>query len=187
MPRPSSIDRLPPEVRELIGKLRRDGRTIDEILGKLTELDAPGAQQISRSALGRHVKGLDQVAEEIQRTRAVANAIVDRFGAEPENKTARLNIELMHSLLMKLMMGDGEKPVELGSQDAYFLGTALQRLSQAAKIDVDRDAKIRERVKAEMAEKTTAAAQQATGTLKRAGLSAETIATIEREILGIVR
>ncbi|WP_119301129.1 DUF3486 family protein [Dongia deserti] len=188
MPRPSSIMRLPGEVRELIGQLRRDGHTIDEILDKLRELKAPGAQDVSRSALGRHIQGLDKIVADIQRTRTIADAIVQRLGDAPESKTARLNIELMHGLVMKLMTGDGsDEPVKLDAQEAYFAATALQRLAQAAKVDVEREVKIRERVKAEIAERATETAKQAAGTLKKAGLSAETIATVEREILGIVR
>lgn len=187
MARRSTIDKLPAELRELIGKLRQNGRTIDEILAKLNELSA----DVSRSALGRHVKQLDAIGEEIRRTRAIADAIVQRFGDAPESRTARLNIELMHGLVMKLMIGEGDdgKPVTLEPQDAYFLGTALQRLSQASKIDVDREVKIRERVKAEMAEKAAAAVDQAADKVAKAGgrkLDPETLRAIRQEIYGIV-
>ncbi|WP_162917649.1 DUF3486 family protein [Dongia deserti] len=184
MPRPSSVDRLPVEVRELIGQLRRDGHTIDEILDKLRELDA----DVSRSALGRHIQGLDKIVADIQRTRTIADAIVQRLGDAPESKTARLNIELMHGLVMKLMTGDGsDEPVKLDAQEAYFAATALQRLAQAAKVDVEREVKIRERVKAEIAEKAEKAVKQTAGELTKAGLSADTIRKIETEILGIAR
>lgn len=182
--RPSSIDKLPEPVRELIGKLRRAGCSIDQILGKLHELDNADAQGVSRSALGRHVKSLDQVAAHIQETRAIANAVIDKIGDAPEGKSARLNIELMHSLLMRLMMGDGD----LTPQDSYFLGTALQRLSQAQKIDVDRELKIRDQVKREMAEKAAAAVDQVAEKVAKAGgarLAPETLRAIREEIYGI--
>ena len=38
MARPSKIDRLPQELRDAIGDLRRQGRTIDEILAHLRSL-----------------------------------------------------------------------------------------------------------------------------------------------------
>ena len=57
MARPSTIQRLPTEVRELIAELREEGRTIDEVLEKLRELRL----DVSRSALGRHVKQLDAI------------------------------------------------------------------------------------------------------------------------------
>src|SRR5690606_36749791 len=139
MPRPSSIDRLPPEIREEIGRLRARGRTIDEILAKLRELDV----DVSRSALGRHVKQLDQIGEELRRSRAIAEAMVERFGDAPESKVARLNIELAHALVMKCMVGEDGDTVELSPREAQFVSDALYRLSKAAKEDVEREVKIR--------------------------------------------
>lgn len=183
MARPSTIQRLPAEVRETIGRLREQGRTIDEILGKLRELEV----QVSRSALGRHVQRIDAVAEEIRKSRAVAEAIVQRFGEAPESKTARLNIELAHALVMKCMVGEDGRAVTLAPREAQFVADALYRLSRAAKDDVDREIKIRDKVRAEIAAKASATAKQAQAELKKAGLSAETIRRIETEILGIAR
>ena len=63
MPRPSSISRLPAEIRDKIGALRAEGRTIDEIVAKLEELNV----DVSRSALGRHCKRLESVQANIRR------------------------------------------------------------------------------------------------------------------------
>jgi hypothetical protein len=71
----STVSRLPAEVRELIGRLRRDGRTIDEILAKLHELDV----SISRSALARHTRKLDAIGAQLHHSRAIAEALVARF------------------------------------------------------------------------------------------------------------
>tara|TARA_B000000460_G_C21481316_1_gene377159 strand:- start:26 stop:271 length:246 start_codon:yes stop_codon:yes gene_type:complete len=73
---PSSIDRLLPSIQELIGRLRREGRTIDEIRAKLMELDV----DVSRSALGRHVKSLADVQRRMRDSREIANALVNQFG-----------------------------------------------------------------------------------------------------------
>jgi hypothetical protein len=53
---PSTIDRLPAELRELIASRRAAGRHIDEILA---ELAAAGAPKVSRAALGRYTQSLD--------------------------------------------------------------------------------------------------------------------------------
>src|SRR6185312_16084101 len=95
MSRRSSIDRLPAEIRETIADLRDKGVTIDQILDALRELGAV----VSRSALGRHVKRLDEIAERMRHSRAVADALVKRLGDAPETKQARLNIELTHSII----------------------------------------------------------------------------------------
>ena len=59
MARPSSIDQLPETVRAEIGRLRQNGRTIDEILAHLRKLD--GIAPISRSALGRHLQHMEKL------------------------------------------------------------------------------------------------------------------------------
>jgi hypothetical protein len=96
MPRPSTIDRLPGQVRELIGKLRQDrGLTIDEILDHLRQLDV----EVSRSALGRHVKGLAKMGERLRRSRAMAEGLARQLGDAPGDQVARVNIELLHSFI----------------------------------------------------------------------------------------
>jgi|SRR6266404_1401463 len=183
MGKPSTIDRLPDEVREQIGVLRQQGRTIDEILAKLRELDV----DVSRSALGRHVKQLDAIGEEIRRSRGIAEQLVQRFGEAPENRTARLNIELMHGLVMKLLVGEDGAAVNLDGKEAFFIASSLQKLAQAGKQDVERESKIKADFRAEFEAKAIAAAKAADGTLKKAGLSEEARRVIETEILGIVR
>lgn len=59
MARFSIVDRLPAAHRDLIGRLRRDGRTIDEILAELRMREVP----LSRSALGRYLRRLEAGSE----------------------------------------------------------------------------------------------------------------------------
>lgn len=151
--RPSSIDKLPAEVRELIGQLREQGVTIDDILAKLHELGA----DVSRSALGRHIKGLAEVGEQLRRSREIATALVSRFGEEPDNRVARLNIELMHGLVMKAITAEAEseegqpQAVTFTPEDTMFLARSLQSLASAQKADADRTLKIRQEVAKELA------------------------------------
>jgi hypothetical protein len=185
MARPSKIDRLEPEIRAEIAELRAQGRTIDEILGKLRELKV----DVSRSGLGRHIQELDAIAEQIRKSRAIAEQLVQRFGDAPESRTARLNIELAQSLAMKVMMGDGasDAPVTLDAREFMFVSQGLQKLAQAAKQDVEREAAIEEKFRAKVREKAAAAAKAVERELKRVGLSDEARSRIETEILGIQR
>ena len=178
MARPSSIDKLPDEVRELIGDLRRQGRTIDEILAKLKELGAG----VSRAALGRHTKEIDAIMEEIQRSRGISQAIIDRMGDEPDSRTARLNVELMHSLMTRCLMGDGAGPIELDPKEAMFLASALDKLSSAASKDVDRVTKLEQRAAQKARE---AAAKVAFDAVKTSGGDEEHAAYVRAEILGV--
>lgn len=181
---PSSIDRLPRELRELIGELRRDGSTIDEILAHLREMQVP----VSRSALGRHVKGLAEVAERMQRSRQIAESLVDRFGHQSDNKLARLNLELMHGVVMQTLTAadtdpeTGEVlPVTFSPEDAMFLARSLQSLASAEKITRDQIKKEREEAAKEA---TKAAAEKAVGAARAKGLTGDTIDAIRHAVLG---
>lgn len=180
MARASSIDRLPPNIRELIAELRQQGRTIDEIRAKLEELDI----RVSRSALGRHTQEVDRLYERLRESRVVAETVMSRIEDSTAGQVARINIELMHAALLKLMSGD----VALDGKEAMFLATALQKLASASKVDLDRELRLREEVarqaKAEAARQlddATAAAAPA----GEKGLSPERIAQLRRDFLGV--
>lgn len=132
MARPSTIDRLDPQLKELIGRLRERGATIDQILTKLRELDV---DDVSRSALGRHVQKLDKIGERIRSQRALAEALVSRFGDQAETRIAQLNVELLHGALFRLASAEGEdgEPVVLDGKEAFFVASALKNLVAAEK------------------------------------------------------
>jgi len=73
---PSSIDRLPPELQDTIARLRREGRTVTEIHDHLQQLDAG----VSRSAIGRHVKTMAEIGEEMRLAEQMARFWVEEFG-----------------------------------------------------------------------------------------------------------
>ncbi|PTS73811.1 hypothetical protein DBR17_17830 [Sphingomonas sp. HMWF008] len=177
---PSTIDKLPEQVRELIGTLRRDGRTIDEIMAKLGELSV----DVSRSALGRHVKTLADVADRMRNSRAIADSLVAQFGDQPDNKLARANLELMHSVVMQTITAavvdeeTGEsQPVTFSPEDAMFLARSMQSLASAEKTNSDRIIKAREIATKEAAKKAVDAA-------KTKGLGADTVEFIRKAVLG---
>ena len=205
----SKVKKLPPEIRELISELHNTHSwTLDEIAAALRDLAAgkrptlPGALPPelaeppavdpdalpSRSGLHRHIQGLDRLADRMQRSRAVAEALVRKLGDAPEDRTARLNIELMHSAILDLFMSsegeDGEPagPVSLDPESAMLLAKALKDLSSARNNDAALVLKLREQ-----AEKKTkdAAAKVAETVGREKGLSKDTIAAIKAQILGV--
>jgi biotin operon repressor len=192
MTRPSSVDRLPAAVREAIGALRERGHTIDEILAHLADLQT----EVSRSALGRHVKSLDAIGAQMKRSRVVAEALVRQLGDAPESKTARLNIELLHSAVLDVMMraAEGEendgRPVDGRAQAALdgnpegvmMLAKALDHLGRAQKSSVDSVLAIEKRA----AERARVEAVKAVDEVAKAGgLTEETVATIKARIFGV--
>ncbi|MFN3749249.1 MAG: DUF3486 family protein [Sphingorhabdus sp.] len=178
---PSKIDRLPPEVREEIGRLRTDfGWTLDELLGKLREL---GHTEISRSSLGRHTAKIDAVGERMRKSRAIAEALVAKLGDAPESKIGRLNIELLNDQIFRLVSAeevDGSE-AELSAMDTMRLSKALQSLLSSAKADVDRIEKLEKRA----SEKAKVeAAEEATRVARAKGLSKDTVEAIRFAVLG---
>jgi hypothetical protein len=186
--RPSSIDKLPDEVRDRIAQLRGSGWTIDQILEHLaTLLD----QVPSRSALGRHIVGLDKLGERIRRSRDVASALAREFGDAPGSKAAQVNIELLHSAVLELFSkaGDGEEVNAAGTaalagdpQGVMLLAKALDHLAKASKTNVDfvaaAEARATARARAEAATSAEAVAREK-------GLSADTVSAIKAAIFGV--
>jgi hypothetical protein len=176
MGRVSSVKLLTKELRELISDLHDSGVTLDQILAKLREL---GVESISRSALARYTIDIDKVGERMRRSRDMAEVLTKGLGKAPESQTAQLNLELMHSALFDLLAGgeDGAG-LQLDAKQAMFLAGALKSLASAQKTQADFVFRLRQEI-----QKDAAASVEKVGKAK--GLTAETVAAIRAEILGI--
>ncbi|CAN5611362.1 hypothetical protein BH10PSE5_BH10PSE5_01360 [soil metagenome] len=175
--RPSSIDRLPDEVRDKIAGLRRQGRTVDEILDHLKALDV----DVSRSALGRHVKSLADIGESLRRSETMAKFIVEKFGDDTDERVGRANMRILQGALLDILtedrMGEDGETVTLTAEEAKSISLSLQRLVSAQRMDADRQLRMRE----EFAKTAAAAAEKA---MKAQGFSADTIELIRDAVLG---
>lgn len=129
MARVSGFKRLPAEIQELIGRLRSQGRTLDEILGKLNELDV----EVPRSTLGRWVGAIDEVAAELRQQMALADYLGTRFGDNAGEKLAMANIQLLQGALFRLQMAKRGEDVVLDSKEGQALATMLHHLTRAEK------------------------------------------------------
>ncbi|MCA3349639.1 MAG: DUF3486 family protein [Roseomonas sp.] len=187
MARPSTIARLPGEIREAIGRLRDQGRTLDEILTHLQGMEVT----VSRSALGRHVQQMDKVGERLRRSRAISEALVRQLGDAPESQTARLNIEMMHSFLFDFL-ASAEEGAEEGSEAALahvrdpksvaLMAEAVQRLTTASRQNAEFVARVEDRAAAKA---KAGAARAAEAVAREKGLSADTVRAIKASILGV--
>lgn len=178
MGRVSTIRRLPREIRDEIANLRESGRTIDEILGHIRTMDV----DVSRSAVGRHVKEIDEIAREIRQQREIAIAISKDIGAKTQGELARGNIELLQSLIMRAA-GASSTSGKFDAKELMFFAKAVSDLSKGAKLDIDAQIVIaKEKARQEATEK---AADVAVKEAKRQGLSSETVNAIKSKILGV--
>lgn len=170
----SSVRRLPPEIREEVNKLLDNGLTLDSIISRLREM---GVESVSRSSLGRYKQRFEKIVEKVKRSREIADALVRQFGDEPESKSMRANIEMMHGIVSDMLMQigdheDGEDGpadgVILAPKDAMNLAKALDHLSKARKADQDAILKIREEATRTATEK---AAEAVRSVGKKVGMS----------------
>ncbi len=185
MGRKSSIKRLPPAVLQAVKDAIQNEATIDEVVAKIRELGA----QASRSAVGRYKKEIDRVSEGVHQSQAIAEALVKELGPNAaEGTTGRALVQVLQSIVFKCLVPLVEKQdPDVVAKDLHYLARTLKDIASASKIDLDREVKIREQVKAELADKAKAAAADAKKAMSKAGLSEQTIRTVEEQILGIVR
>jgi len=178
--RPSSIDRLDPEIRKLIADLRIErGWTIDEIKAQLSKL---GHGDVSRSALGRHVRTLAAVGQQMRETQIYAEALAREAGDASQSRMIDLNAQLLQANMFRLMLAekDGEG-IQLSPKEAKEFSEALRNIAQARRADFE----LIEKAEKRAAEKATrAAAENATRAARSKGLSKDTVEAIRFAVLG---
>lgn len=181
----SSIEKLPPEVRDRLEDwLRefRDGRM--ELNDVMTRLDAQFADQgvdlPSRSAVHRHSQKVQALAERVQRSRDIANQLVAQVGPDlSDGKGLQVLIQGFQSLAFD-MMANLEPDQTLDPENLMFLSRAIQAVTSARKTDADLHLKLKSE-----AAKEAAAAVERVASREGAGLTRDTVDKIKREILGI--
>lgn len=175
----STIDQLPPVIRQEVDAAIKRGATIDEIVAQLRDM---GADHISRSAVGRYSKQFRDLADQQRQISSVAQAFGKEFG-HADDLQGRFMIQLLNSVITRavLPIASGEE-IEIDGKELHYLARAVKDVASAAKTDVDREAKIRDETKKRAREEAAAAAESAGRT---AGASEETIEAIKRKILGI--
>lgn len=173
----SSIEQLPdPIISEIHAALKRKA-TIDEIVWMLKGL---GAANISRSAVGRYSKQYAELASQQREIAIVAKNFAGEFG-QADDLQGRLLIQLATTLASRIAMGlAADDDPDMGLKDLMNLGRAVKDITSAAKIDVDREAKIRSE---EAARARSKAADAAAAAGKAAGAAENTIALIRRAIM----
>lgn len=148
--RPSKIDRLPKDLRDLIEKLRKDGATIDEIMAHLGEFDV----DVSRSSLGRHIIPIDDMIVDAKRAKfeaaEMAQALRDAGGVN----LSALNRELLESEYFKFYKRLRELQIETTPGLLKELASGQNSLSRSRATEqemqrkADKDAE--ERLKAKL-------------------------------------
>ena len=193
MGRPSSVKRLPPDIRErLDGWIRDESVTQTEAAERLNEALAelhPGHPPVSRRAVSRYDLQMRENMDRVQRSRELAKTWIGRLGSQPGGDVGFLVIETLKTLSLEvsqaLMHGSAEIDAETMSgviDQLNKLALAAQRLERSAAESERRDRQIREEERKRASEESAEKAGKAASEL---GLSAETADAIRRQVLGV--
>lgn len=176
---PSSIDRLPEDIRVQLHELLRDPRVTQlEATARINAIlaDEGHRDRLSKSAVNRYAVSMEKVGAKLRHSREIAKMWIGRLGAEPQGEVGKLLNEMVRTLAFEatMEMAEGSEPVQ--PKMLRDLAIAIEKLEKAASENVKRDAEIRKRALEEAAEAVGKTAMQA-------GVSEETIRIIRRDVL----
>jgi hypothetical protein len=174
---PSSIDRLPDDIREKLQELLRDPRVTQlDATRQINEILADQGEEakLSKSAVNRYAVRMETIGAKIRQSREVAKMWIGRLGAEPQGEVGKLLNEMVRNLAFDLTseMLEGNEPIE--PRMLKDLAFAVERLEKAASENTKREDQIRIKV-----------ADEVQLTAKKCGLSDSSADMIRRKILGI--
>jgi hypothetical protein len=185
MPKPSTIEILPPEIKTQLQAWLQDPRITQlEATDRANALLALAGhpERVTKSAVNRYAVRMDEVGQKLRQSREVAQMYIAQVGAAPQGQTGLLINEMLRSmafeLSIKMQEADVEDPDTLSSTIGQLkdLSLTMQRLEQGANLNIRRESEIRKQALEKAAEtmETTAKAE---------GVTAETIQRIRRDVL----
>ena len=191
MGRPSTVNRLPENVREALhGWLNDPAITQQEATERTNALlaeVAPQHPQVSYHAVNRYDQKFRGVTRRLRESREVASRMVAELGSSPGGEMGRLLTEMVRTVSFRITAviqetDLGEDAIPRLLKQLKDLSLISQRVEAAGKMNEQREREVRELTRREAKEE---AAKVAERTARRKGLSAETAKQIKRKILGI--
>lgn len=174
----SSIEQLPPPIKAAVDDAIKAGASIDSIVETIRALGGDA----SRSAVGRYSQKYAQLAAQHRQMVSVAQSFGREFGEEGDLQVRLMN-QMLTSVVTRVIMpiAAGDDP-DLTGKELSNLARAVKDATSSSKIDVEREARIRDEATKRAREQ---AAVDAADTARKAGASQETIDRIKASILGI--
>lgn len=142
MPRQGKVRRLPEVLRAQLHTMLDAGHTLDEISAHLKALGA----DVSRTGIWRYKQQVDKVAARLRESRAMADAIMERMGAEAATgRSGDALIQMLTTLTSDYMLRRLDNPdAELEIDELRSLARAVKERAQAARATQDYMVKVRE-------------------------------------------
>jgi len=187
MPQPSTIDRLPPEIKLQLQQLLQDPRVTQlEATARINAiLEEEGHEErLTKSSVGRAAQRWSKIGDRLRQSREVGEMFIAKVGAAPQGQTGLMINEILRTLAYelseKLLDADLEDAANLPAiiDQVKALALAVQRLEQSATINVKREGEIRK-----------LALQQAADVVEKAaiqkGMNAEEASFWRQQVLGV--
>lgn len=188
MARPSSVKKLPSEVRTnleawlkafIAGEL-----SLDQVMERLDGIAAlHGLEPVaipSRSAVHRYAQKFEAVVERIQRAKELTNLLAEQLGPEvADGRGVQVMVQAVQSLTYDLL-ASLEEGTAVDPKAIHDLAKAAHHLAAAQKTDADRALKIEQEVRKK-------AAASAGAEAKAMGLTEDKVRQIEKAVLGVDR
>ena len=177
----SSIDLLPDEAQPDIvwagDELRKRDRLQKDILAEFnSRLADRGIGPVSVGAFSRYSTQLSVTARRIEETHRNVKALGARLDAASSDDLTMMVAELGKTLVFELLQGAGASGYT--PKDAKELAMAARSFAQAQRASTDRIVALEKEMEGKVEAVTTAMAKQT-------GLSAEQVAKIRRDVLGV--
>lgn len=173
----SKVEALSPELKAAVDARLARGDTYADIVA---DVNAQGGD-ISHSSVGRYAQNYSALVEH---QRGVGQAIA-QFGegfGRADDPAVRLMVQLANTIASRSMLEMVNTEAELSTKQLGEIARAAKDTAAAYKIVAEAE----EQIRANERERTAkAAAEVAEDTGRRAGATAETIAAIKRDILGL--
>ena len=191
MGRPSTVNRLPENVREALhGWLNDPAITQEEATRRTNALlaeVAPEHPRVSYQAVNRYDLKFREVTRRLRESREVASRMIAELGSTPGGEMGRLLTEMVRTVSFRITAVIQETDLDEDAIPGLLkqlkdLSLITQRVESAGKMNEQREREVRELARRAATEE---AASVAGRTAKSNGISAETAEAIKREILGI--
>ncbi|MGI2227062.1 DUF3486 family protein [Shewanella frigidimarina] len=179
--RRSKVDLLPSAIRKKLDAGLRDGsisqvELLEEINALINTAGLPDDQQLSRAGLNRYATKMEAVGKSLREMREITQVWTAELGDKPTGEVTKLILEMARSQLFKALLNEDGEAADVGMiKDAML---AVQRLESAAMASHKREKEIRTAF-------ATEAANAAEKVAKTAGLTADAVSLLKKEILGI--
>lgn len=183
MARPSSIDQLPPEIRDALHELLRDPRVtqLDACQRVNALLEQEGIdQKLSKSAVNRYSQRMEDAGAKIRQSREIAEMWIGKLGSQPQGEVGKLLNEFTRTMAFETAMHLSEEEDPIHPKMLKELSLAIKHLEDAASVNERREREIRKQVALD-------AANSAEKVAKAAGLTKDSVDKIKSEILGITQ